>query len=214
MAKRTRAAKSTELPAQIDLIVLVIIIAFGILVRVRLLDLPLGRDEGEYAYAGQLLLQGVPPYSQAYNMKFPGMYVLYAVVMAVFGQTITGIRIGLIVATSATALLLYFLTRRLFGRTAALIAAAAYTLFSLEPTLLGLYAHATHFVNLAVVAALLLLARSAAERNHRRRRAARRRDSDQTASSGVRSVCSVVETASCASILKTAALDPFLFALR
>ena len=42
------------------------------LVRMRLVDLPLERDEGEYAYAGQLLLQGVPPYELAYNMKFPG----------------------------------------------------------------------------------------------------------------------------------------------
>src|SRR5664279_2208942 len=30
-------------------------------VRLRLLNLPLERDEGEYAYAGQLMLQGVPP---------------------------------------------------------------------------------------------------------------------------------------------------------
>ena len=31
-------------------------------IRIRLLGIPLERDEGEYAYAGQLILQGVPPY--------------------------------------------------------------------------------------------------------------------------------------------------------
>jgi len=44
-------------------------------VRIRLLGIPLERDEGEYAYAGQLFLQGIPPYKLAYSMKLPGTYV-------------------------------------------------------------------------------------------------------------------------------------------
>ena len=40
--------------------------------RVRLAGLPLERDEGEYAYGGQLLLLGVAPYKLAYSMKLPG----------------------------------------------------------------------------------------------------------------------------------------------
>jgi hypothetical protein len=48
------------------------ILLLMIMVRVRLADVPLERDEGEYAYIVQLLLQGIPPYSIAYNMKFPG----------------------------------------------------------------------------------------------------------------------------------------------
>jgi hypothetical protein len=49
-------------------------IVFGVVIaiRIRLLGIPLERDEGEYAYAGQLILQGIPPYKLAYNMKFPG----------------------------------------------------------------------------------------------------------------------------------------------
>ena len=49
------------------------IIVFGLVIaiRIRLLGIPLERDEGEYAYAGQLILQGIPPYKLAYNMKFP-----------------------------------------------------------------------------------------------------------------------------------------------
>ncbi|MEI8358775.1 MAG: hypothetical protein WCH13_09845, partial [Deltaproteobacteria bacterium] len=31
-------------------------------IRWHLLDVPLERDEGEYAYAGRLLLEGVPPF--------------------------------------------------------------------------------------------------------------------------------------------------------
>ncbi len=62
------------------------IILFVIFVRIRLLDIPLERDEGEYTYMGQLLLQGVPPYGEAYNMKFPGTYIMYALSMAVLGS--------------------------------------------------------------------------------------------------------------------------------
>jgi len=49
------------------------VIVFGLVIaiRIRLLGIPLERDEGEYAYAGQLMLQGIPPYKLAYNMKFP-----------------------------------------------------------------------------------------------------------------------------------------------
>jgi hypothetical protein len=71
-------------------LLLSLIILFVIVVRTRLLDLPLERDEGEYAYMGQLLLQGIPPYSEAYNMKFPGTNLMYAGIMALFGQTIRG----------------------------------------------------------------------------------------------------------------------------
>ena len=48
------------------LVVLTVVTA----VRVRLLDVPLERDEGEYAYVGQLMLQGVPPYQEVYTMKW------------------------------------------------------------------------------------------------------------------------------------------------
>jgi len=43
-------------------------------IRLRLLNVPLERDEGEYAYAGQLMLERVPPYKAACNMTFPGTY--------------------------------------------------------------------------------------------------------------------------------------------
>jgi hypothetical protein len=39
----------------------VIVFALVIAIRIRLLRIALERDEGEYAYAGQLMLQGIPP---------------------------------------------------------------------------------------------------------------------------------------------------------
>ena len=126
-------------------------------IRLRLLDVPLDRDEGEYAYFGQLLLDGVPPYAAAYNMKAPGIYGAYALILAAFGQTTSGIRLGLIVVTSATAVLTYLLARHLAGPAAGLVAAAVYAVQALNPDLLGFAAYAEHFVLLLVVAGLLVL---------------------------------------------------------
>src|SRR5688572_22922280 len=72
---------------------LILLLTFA--VRVRLREMPLERDEGEYAYAGQLMLQGVPPYKLSYNMKLPGTYAAYALITAVFGQSASAIRLGL-----------------------------------------------------------------------------------------------------------------------
>src|SRR5271155_4677034 len=92
-------------------------------IRVRLLDLPLERDEGEYAYAGQLILQGVPPYQECYNMKWPGTYVAYAAIMAVFGQTTEGIHLGLLCVSLASALLVFLIGRRMGGEGMGAVAA-------------------------------------------------------------------------------------------
>src|SRR5215472_11156172 len=99
-------------------------------VRLRLLQMPLERDEGEYAYAGQLMLQGIPPYKLAYNMKFPGTYMAYAAIMAVFGPTTAGIHTGFLLANALTIVLVFLLTRRMAGNGAGVAAAALYAYLS------------------------------------------------------------------------------------
>src|ERR1035441_9218220 len=88
-------------------------ILFVVVVRVRLREMPLERDEGEYAYAGQLMLQGIPPYREIYAMKLPGTYAAYALIMAVLGQTAAGIHIGLALVNVASIILMFLLGRRL-----------------------------------------------------------------------------------------------------
>jgi len=134
-------------------------IVFGLVVaiRIRLLGVPLERDEGEYAYAGQLILQGVPPYTLAYNMKFPGTYAAYAAIMSVFGQTITGIHLGLLLVNAATIILIFFLGRQLVNSVAGLAAGMSYAVLSVSPSVLGFAGHATHFVLLPVLGGTLVL---------------------------------------------------------
>src|ERR1039458_7526283 len=125
---------------------LLLIILFFALIRFQLRESPLERDEGEYAYAGQLILQGIPPYQLVYSMKLPGTHAAYALVLAIFGQTPSGIHLGLILINAATTLLVFLLAARLFGGLAGVVAAASYGLLSTSPSVNGLAAHATHFV--------------------------------------------------------------------
>ena len=136
---------------------LVIVLVIFATVRIRLRNTPLERDEGEYAYAGQLMLEGDPPYHSAYNMKLPGTYVAYALIMAAFGQTVAGIRIGMLVVLIGNALLVFFLGKRLFGMIAGTVAAASYTLMANRLQTMSLDGHATHFIVLMALAGTLLL---------------------------------------------------------
>ncbi|GMU92416.1 MAG: hypothetical protein AMXMBFR4_14740 [Candidatus Hydrogenedentota bacterium] len=128
-----------------------------IVARLRLLAMPLERDEGEYAYAGQLILQGVPPFVEVYNMKMPGIYAAYAAILAVFGQTAMGIRLGLLIVNLACAALVFVLARRVADRETALLSASTYALLSTGFGVLGVFAHATHFVVMFALAGLALL---------------------------------------------------------
>ena len=101
-------------------------VALVCVVRMRLANVPLERDEGEYAYAGQLILKNVPPYLAVYNMKFPGMYYAYAGVMALFGQSPTAIRLGLLSVHLLSLGLLFVWGRRVVGEFAAAIVVSSY----------------------------------------------------------------------------------------
>jgi hypothetical protein len=110
----TRAGRRFPFAWEYAAILLVILVVAGL--RFRLREFPLERDEGEYAYAGQLILEGIPPYQLAYNMKLPGTYAAYAAIMAVFGQTAAGIHFGVILVNAASILLVFLIAEAPFRR--------------------------------------------------------------------------------------------------
>ncbi len=122
--------------------------------------MPLERDEGEYALAGQLILDGYAPYQRLYNMKWPGTYYCYAAFEAVFGQNIAGIRTGVLLVNVAAIVLIFLIGRRLYDSMAAAAAAVAYAVLSFSPTTQGFAGHATHFVVLAALLAVFCLQRA------------------------------------------------------
>jgi hypothetical protein len=133
-----------------------------VVVRLRLLLVPLERDEGEFAYAGQLMLDGIPPYKLAFNIKLPGTYAAYTGLMGFFGQTTAGIHFGFLLVNLATLALLFLIARRLLDAASAAIACVCYALFSLSPGVLGLEGHATHLVMLMALGGLWFLLKARA----------------------------------------------------
>jgi hypothetical protein len=138
-------------------IVVVLILAGVAMVRMRLVDLPLDRDEGEYAYFGQLLLQGIPPYAAAYNFKMPGIYLVYAAMLAALGQTPTAVHVGLLIANAIAIVLMFLVGRRLIGTLGGVVASAAYATLALSPRLFSPVAYAEHFVVVPVLLGILAL---------------------------------------------------------
>lgn len=141
-----------------------LIIIFAAVIRGRVASMPLERDEGEYAYIAQEMLKGVPPYESAYSMKLPGIYAIYAVILAVFGQTQTAIHTGLIIVNAATILVIFLLAKELFGGLTAVTASGAYAIMSLTSSVLGLSANAEHFVVLPALVGIRLIAKPAERR--------------------------------------------------
>ncbi len=162
--KRPRPAavsstRQTHWPDTLAYLLLGAVALLVVAVRLRLMGTPLERDEGEYALMGQLVLRGIPPYEMAYNMKLPGTYYAYALMMSLFGQTTEGIRLGLLAVHLISLWLLFSVGKRIGGAQTGAIAAAAYGLLCLVPNTLALMAHATHFNVVFALAGWWLLLR-------------------------------------------------------
>jgi len=140
--------------------ILLLLILFVAFIRIRLISIPLERDEGEFAYIGQLILQGIPPYLNSYDQKLPGIYGAYAIIMYVFGQSAEGIHLGFLIVNAATIILVFLLGKRLYDSYTGIIASAAFAVLSVSPSVLGTSAHATHFVLLPALGGIILMLRA------------------------------------------------------
>ena len=141
-------------------ILLTAVALFTAVVRIRLLQTPLERDEGEFGYMGQLILQGIPPYKIACNMKLPGTYAMYALFLKIFGNSVAGIHLGLMTMNLISIVLVFLLARRLLGPLAAVVAGASFGLLSVIPSVLGTSAHATQYVLPFALGGIILMLRA------------------------------------------------------
>lgn len=122
--------------------------------RHRLGGLPFERDEGEFSYFGQLILQGIMPYEMAYNMKLPGTYFMYALIIKIFGASPEGVHLGVTFVILLTMYLFYQIVTALFSKNTALLAILLYGVIVSSKATLGAAGHATHFINLFVFAGI------------------------------------------------------------
>jgi hypothetical protein len=116
-----------------------------VLFRLRLLHMPIDRDEGEFAYAGWRMLNGGVPYLDYYNMKMPGIYGAYALLFFIFGYTIEAIRLGLILVNLANAFFVFRLASGWGSRRMGIVAAICYLVFAVQVELQGTCSHAEAF---------------------------------------------------------------------
>lgn len=134
-----------------------LMILLAVYCRLRLLSVPLERDEGGFAYIGQRILDGVPPYVSGYSMKLTGIDAAYAMIMWLFGETVKGIHFGLLLVNLGNIYFLFLLARRIMPGDGAAVTVGVYALLSVSMNVLGVFAHATHFVTIFALAGMVSL---------------------------------------------------------
>jgi hypothetical protein len=135
-----------------------------VIVRLRLADLPMERDEGEYAYAGWQILRGKLPYADFYNMKFPGVYYMYAAVFSLAGHSMVAVRIFVLLMNLLSSCFLYKIAeKRLFStldtpdNEAKWLTGGFYLLLSISFGAQGSVSNSEHFVVFFATLGLWLL---------------------------------------------------------
>ncbi len=114
--------------------------------RLRLLAIPMERDEAGFAYIGHWLLKGKSLYVDIVDNKLPGLYILYGFFTTIFGYNATGVHIGLLIANAVSAVCFYMLARDLYDRYVAATATAFLLILLADPNVLGFAAHATQLL--------------------------------------------------------------------
>jgi len=101
--------------------------ALGAILLAPTLTYPLGRDQGVFAAAADIIRRGGVPYRDIWDVKPPGIFYLYHASFALFGRSALAPRILDLLWTLATAVCLWSVGRRFFSP----LAAAAVALFFL-----------------------------------------------------------------------------------
>jgi Dolichyl-phosphate-mannose-protein mannosyltransferase len=141
----------------LPVIILVATMVFVLLVRLRLLDVPFERDEGEYAYGGQEILRGVPPFKSIHHVKLPGVYGMYALFISLFGHSYQAMHFGLLVCNLINIFFCYLLGKKISGSMAGATSAFFFAILTLSKSIFGFTANTEHFILLYLLPGLLLL---------------------------------------------------------
>jgi 4-amino-4-deoxy-L-arabinose transferase-like glycosyltransferase len=122
-------------------------------------------DESFFLLLGRSLLRGEIPYTVIWEHSPAGSFALFALIQAVFGQTVLAIRIATWLAAALEGFLLYRLGTAILGKrgvTIGMIAGTLYIFFTLIN--LGLAAHREMFLAPCVTFAIIMLVSGAPPR--------------------------------------------------
>jgi hypothetical protein len=127
-----------------------------IVLRWHQCDAPLIRDEGEYAYAAQLLAHGAAPYEHAFLQKPPMVVYCYALANALFPNLFWAPRLLAYLFAALATVLLGFIARLEFGRGLALPTMWLFTPMVLLPRLDQFAANTEMFMLLPLLGTIAL----------------------------------------------------------
>jgi MFS family permease len=131
----------------------------AVAVRAPLFDLPLERDEGEYAYIAWRLAAGETPYLDWFDQKPPGVFLAYRAALALPGDPVVAIRAVAALFCAGSAVALFAVGRALLGTGAAVAASLLLVFLSADPMLQGASANTELFMVPGIVVAVLLTLR-------------------------------------------------------
>lgn len=141
----------------------IVLLVVAFIARLRLLGIPFERDEGVFTYIGRALWEGELLYTDLYDNKLPGLYLVYGLFAQVFGVQPTGIHLGALLWQLATLAVFFFWLREILGRDRALASTGLFALYAASSEVLGFASHATQLCALPAIAGLWALWRGTAQ---------------------------------------------------
>ena len=87
-----------------------VILIFAAVIGSVSVTYPFGRDQGIYAYAGKMLLEGKIDYKYVFDLKPPGVHFSFALGQLVFGKSMLSMRLFDIIWQYATGLVIFLIT--------------------------------------------------------------------------------------------------------
>lgn len=133
---------------------LAVIFGWALLLRWPVVNIPLERDEGEYAYMAQRMLAGATPYKETFDQKPPGSFFVYALIERWIGTSPTAIHWATQVYTLGTLVLVFLIGEKLFSGLAGVLAAMLTALMMTDASVVGNASNTETFMVLPMMGAL------------------------------------------------------------
>ncbi len=140
---------SSRLPWVGILVAIAVLVAF----RLRAFGLPLETDECNYAYIGARLLAGDRLYVDVWDHQPFGVFALFALVIALFGDAPVVFRLVALAFSIVSLAFIALILQRTSGRQAAILGAALFALASSDPGTGGEGCNREIYMNTLILAA-------------------------------------------------------------
>jgi hypothetical protein len=159
---RARRALSFSVPVALVRAHWPALLAAGITIAIGIPTLiyPYGPDQALFAYIGRRLTRGAALYTDVWDVKPPGIFLIYAAIELIPGPQVRLLRVVDLLYTSATVIAIYALARLYWDRLAAAVAGVLYGITYAIATGYWHTAQPDSFMVLPLICALIAFERS------------------------------------------------------